>query len=63
MTITLMTDWFENNVVEEISMPVCHCEDGNYDNSDELSKMATVLAEFTSLKKFDVEFDDQLGGR
>ena len=62
LAYTLMSDWFENNVVEEISMPVCYCEDGNYDNSGELGKMATVLAEFNSLKRFDVVFDDEHGG-
>ena len=58
----LMSDWFENNVVEEITMPRCHCEDGNYDNSGEISKMATVLEKFSSLKVFHIEFDGDLWG-
>jgi hypothetical protein len=44
-------------------MPVCTCEDGNYDNSIESSKMATVLAtKFSSLKKFYIEFDGDIHG-
>lgn len=31
----VMSGWFQNNVIEEISMPVCYCEDGNYDNNRE----------------------------
>ena len=58
----VMSGWFQNNVIEEISMPVCTCEDGNYDNSIESSKMATVLAKFRSLKKFYIEFDGDIDG-
>lgn len=58
----VMSGWFKNDVVEEISMPVCTCEDGNYDNSIESSKMATVLAKFSSLKKFYIEFDGDIHG-
>jgi len=61
MAYPLMSGWFENNTVESITMPVCYCEDANYDNSGELKKMATVLAKFSSLKSFSVEFDDQYG--
>ena len=59
----LFSGMFKNNVVEEINMPFCHCEDANYDNSGELEKFAKVLEleKFTSLKSFRVEFDNQYG--
>lgn len=62
LAYTLLLDWFENNVIEEIKMPFCHCEDGNYDNSGELKKFAAVLDKFNSLKSFRVEFDDGFFG-
>lgn len=40
---SLMSGWFANNTVESITMPVCYCEDANYDNSAELKTMATGL--------------------
>jgi hypothetical protein len=43
MAYPLMSGWFENNTVESITMPVCYCEDANYDNSGELKKMATGI--------------------
>ena len=58
----LMSDWFENNVIEEMKMPFCNCEDGNYDNSGENRKLATVLENFSSLKVFSIEFGDGYDG-
>ena len=52
----LMSDWFENNVIEEMKMPFCNCEDGNYDNSGENRKLVTVLENFSSLKVFSIEW-------
>ena len=60
MAYSLMSCWFEKNTVESIKMPYCYCEDANYDNSGELRKMASLLSKFSSLKSFDVEFDDQV---
>ena len=57
LAYSVLVDWFENNVIEEIKMPFCHCEDGNYDNSYELKQFATALDKFKSLKSFHVESD------
>ena len=46
MAYSLMSGWFANNTVESITMPVCTCEDGNYDNSGELRTMATGKSAF-----------------
>ena len=62
LAYTVLLDWLENNVIEEIKMPFCHCEDGNYDNSDELQKFSEVLDKFKSLKSFRVEFDIGFSG-
>lgn len=62
MAYSLMSCWFEKNTVEKIQMPYCYIEDGNYDNSKELRTMATLLAKFSSLKEFRVEFDDEVRG-
>ena len=58
----LMSDWLEKNIVEEMKMPFCHCQEGNYDNSGENRKLSTVLAKFSSLKVFMIEFDDEYDG-
>jgi hypothetical protein len=63
MAYILMSNWFEKNTVEEITMSSGSCiEGGGYDNSGENRKMAEVLARFSSLKVFHTEFENEYMG-